>query len=102
MKTQREAILKALKSERLTKMDLCARLGVSNPWARLSELRAEGVPIRKAVVIKDTRWKKKARLTYYWVDAGECAECGEPNPPGREKLYCSDKCRAKHYRRNKK
>ena len=92
--SQYDRIREQLRRQVCTNMHLMVTCRTTCPHKRISELEARGEEIRRGTM------KHKGRtLTTYWLDAGDCDHCGEPNPPGKQKRFCSASCRAKNYRK---
>lgn len=97
MTTQYDKIAKALRNDRCTTLDLMHVAGTTCPWKRIAEMLGRGWDIRRGYVIRSGK-----PVRAWWIDAGNCDHCGQPNPPGKAKRFCSAKCRAKHYRKERR
>lgn len=96
MTTQYEKIETALRQGKCTNMELIHKARTTCPHKRVAEMVDRGWPIIFGIVRRGGRL-----LRCYWIDAGRCEQCGEWNPPGRAKKFCSASCRAKYHRSGK-
>ena len=91
--TQYDRIREQLRRQRCTNMHLMVTCRTTSPHKRVSEMEARGEKIRRGTI-----QHKGRTLTTYWLDTGDCENCGEPNPPGKAKKFCSSSCRARAHR----
>lgn len=96
MTTQYQRIETALRQGKCTTLELTHKARSTCPWKRIAEMKARGWPIIEGEVTRGGR-----TLRCWWLDAGRCEQCGEWNPPGRAKKFCSASCRAKYHRSRK-
>lgn len=91
--SQYDRIREQLRRQKCTNMHLMVTCRTTSPHKRISELEARGEKIRRGEIEHKGR-----KLRTYWLDNGECENCGKPNPPGKPRKTCSDACRAKAWR----
>ena len=66
--SQRGMMQKALEDGRLlTRMDCLQEFGIMNPTARISELRAAGIPIVTRMVGIHNRWDVKVKVAQWFI-----------------------------------
>ena len=94
--SQYDKIREQLRRQVCTNMHLMVTCRTTSPHKRLAEMEARGEKIRRGTI-----QHKGRTLRTYWLDAGDCEHCGGPNPPGKEKRFCSASCRAKNHRKEK-
>jgi len=68
MQTQYEAMLEYLEDgNMLTRMEALTDLGIMNPTARISEMRANGVPVVTRMIGVYNRWDTKVKVAQWFI-----------------------------------
>ncbi len=70
--TQYSRVKKHLESGKtLTRLEALNDLGILNPTARISELRADGVPVETRMVGVYNRWDAKVKVAQWFITPPE-------------------------------
>ncbi len=68
MQTQYQAMLEYLEDGKmLTRMEALTELGIMNPTARISEMRANGVPVVTRMIGVYNRWDTKVKVAQWFI-----------------------------------
>ena len=68
MQTQYQAMLEYLEDGKmLTRMEALTELGIMNPTARISEIRANGVPVVTRMIGVYNRWDTKVKVAQWFI-----------------------------------
>lgn len=51
----------------LTRLEALSELGIMNPTARISELRADGIPVETRMVGVYNRWDAKVKVAQWYI-----------------------------------
>lgn len=51
----------------LTRLEALSDLGIMNPTARISELRADGIPVETRMVGVYNRWDAKVKVAQWYI-----------------------------------
>jgi len=51
----------------LTRLEALSELGIMNPTARISELRADGIPVETRMVGVYNRWDTKVKVAQWYI-----------------------------------
>lgn len=51
----------------LTRLEALSDLGIMNPTARISELRADGIPVETRMVGVYNRWDTKVKVAQWYI-----------------------------------
>ena len=55
----------------LTRLEALSDLGIMNPTARISELRADGIPVETRMVGVFNRWDAKVKVAQWFIPEQE-------------------------------
>lgn len=55
----------------LTRLEALSDLGIMNPTARISELRADGIPVETRMVGVYNRWDTKVKVAQWFIPEQE-------------------------------
>jgi hypothetical protein len=55
----------------LTRLEALSDLGIMNPTARISELRADGIPVETRMVGVYNRWDAKVKVAQWFIPEQE-------------------------------
>lgn len=68
MQTQYQAMLEYLEDGKmLTRMEALTELGIMNPTARISEMRANGVPVVTRMIGVYNQWDTKVKVAQWFI-----------------------------------